>query len=146
MSPGRGGTFANRLSRRSKCWPRRTSRLSMPESSGEIPAYLHAVKRECPPRRDVSYLYCHQPRPDVRRSASGHLGRTRCSVKELMVLWTKRRKKSGRLAGRYLLTCAAPPGPRVVSGGSGQVRRCRQVFVRALRTGRCAQCVSSSII
>ena len=33
------------------------SRLSMPESSGEIPAYLHAVKRECPPRRDDSYFF-----------------------------------------------------------------------------------------
>jgi len=67
------------------------SRLSMPESSGETPAYLHAVKRVCPPRRDDSYLYCHQPRPDVRRFASGHLGRTRCSVRELMVLWTERK-------------------------------------------------------
>jgi len=52
----------------------------------------------------------------------------------------------GRQAGRYLLTCSAPPGPRVGSGGSGQVRRCRQLLrasaaVRGHRAGRvCARC------
>jgi len=141
MSPGRGGTFANRLSRRSKCWPRRTSRLSMPESSGEIPAYLHAVKRECPPRRDVSYLYCHQPRPDVRRSASGHLGRTRCSVKELMVLWTKRK---GKQVDAWRVGACLPARRR---GGPGGDPAAPGRFAGAGRSSceRCELCAALSV-
>jgi len=41
-----------------------------------------------------------------------------------------------RQAGRYLLTCAVSPGPRAGSGGTGQVRRCRQ----SPRGGDAARC------
>jgi len=43
----------------------------------------------------------------------------------------------GRPAGRYPLTCAAPPGPWAGSGGSGQVHGCRQrPRARAAARGR----------
>jgi len=47
------------------------SRLNMPESSGKIPAYLHAVKRECPPRRDDSYFIVISP---ALTSVASHRG------------------------------------------------------------------------
>jgi len=55
----------------------------------------------------------------------------------------------GRQAGRYLPTCAASPGPRVGSGGAGQVRRCRQVrranaAVPGQRAGLCLRTVPLS--
>jgi len=54
-------------------------------------------------------------------------------------------------AGRYRLTCSASPGPRVGSGGTVQVRRCRQLLrsiaaVRGPRAGgACAPCCRSRV-